>query len=183
MLHKIITRLMQLLSRRGVLVEEEGSTYMADDDGDSDEARVPRPLQAAACKACPGRRTSSKRCAPTTAQANDGALPPPDPADFGSTGADRERLLRRQVPHPFGPYRDPLPFDGARWAALPRSFIDCTEPAYPTIAAMRERVRSIPGFEVVEMATGHCPMVTEPEALVRLLLQAAAGGPMSVAPR
>jgi hypothetical protein len=31
-LHKIITRLMQLLSRRGVLVEEEGSTYMADDD-------------------------------------------------------------------------------------------------------------------------------------------------------
>ncbi len=48
-LHKIITRLMKLLTRRGVLVEEEGSTYMADDDGDSDEARVLRPLQAAAC--------------------------------------------------------------------------------------------------------------------------------------
>jgi hypothetical protein len=31
------------------LVEEEGSTYMADNDGDSDEARVLRPLQAAAC--------------------------------------------------------------------------------------------------------------------------------------
>jgi hypothetical protein len=30
-LHKTITRLMKLLSRRGVLVEEEGSTYMADD--------------------------------------------------------------------------------------------------------------------------------------------------------
>ncbi len=48
-LHKIITRLMKLLTRRGVLVEEEGSTYMADNDGDSDEARVLRPLQAAAC--------------------------------------------------------------------------------------------------------------------------------------
>jgi len=48
-LHKIITRTMKLLTRRGVLVEEEGSTYMADDDGDSDEARVLRPLQAAAC--------------------------------------------------------------------------------------------------------------------------------------
>ncbi|MDP1690557.1 MAG: transposase [Burkholderiaceae bacterium] len=48
-LHKIITRMMQLLTRRGVLVEEEGSTYMADCDGDSDEARVLRPLQAAAC--------------------------------------------------------------------------------------------------------------------------------------
>ncbi len=48
-LHKIITRLMKLLTRNGVLVEEQGSTYMADDDTDSDEARVMRPLQAAAC--------------------------------------------------------------------------------------------------------------------------------------
>ena len=49
MLHKIITRTMKLLTRRGALVEEEGSTYVADNDGDSDEARVLRPLQAAAC--------------------------------------------------------------------------------------------------------------------------------------
>jgi hypothetical protein len=48
-LHKIITRMMGLLARRGVLVEEVGSTYMADNDGDSDEARTLRPLQAAAC--------------------------------------------------------------------------------------------------------------------------------------
>ena len=31
------------------MVEEEGSTYMADNDGDSEEARALRPLQAAAC--------------------------------------------------------------------------------------------------------------------------------------
>jgi Putative transposase len=31
------------------LVEEEGSIYVADNDGDSDEARTLRPLQAAAC--------------------------------------------------------------------------------------------------------------------------------------
>ena len=49
-LHKIITRMMKLLTRRGVVVEEEGSTYIADNDGDSDEARVLRPLQAAACR-------------------------------------------------------------------------------------------------------------------------------------
>ena len=48
-LRKIITRLMGLLTRRGVLVEEEGSMYMADNDGDLDEARVLRPLQAAGC--------------------------------------------------------------------------------------------------------------------------------------
>ena len=48
-LHKIISRLMKLLTRKGVVVEEEGSTYMADADADSDEARTLRPLQAAAC--------------------------------------------------------------------------------------------------------------------------------------
>jgi Putative transposase len=48
-LHKIIIRMMKLLTRQGVLVDEEGSTYMADNGGDSDEARVLRPLQAAAC--------------------------------------------------------------------------------------------------------------------------------------
>jgi pimeloyl-ACP methyl ester carboxylesterase len=107
------------------------------------------------------------------AEANDFALPPPDPIDFGITGADREWLLRRQVPHPFGPYRDPLHFDGERWAKLPRLFIDCNQPAYPTIAAMRTRVRQLPGFRVEVIATGHCPMVTEPARLVELLLQAA----------
>ena len=30
---------MLLLTRRGVLVEEEGSTYLADSDADSDDAR------------------------------------------------------------------------------------------------------------------------------------------------
>ena len=48
-LHKIITRMMKLLTRRGALVEEQGATYMADGDADSDDARTLRPLQAAAC--------------------------------------------------------------------------------------------------------------------------------------
>jgi len=48
-LHKIVTRTMKLLTRRGVLVEEQGQTYMADGDADSDDARTLRPLQAAAC--------------------------------------------------------------------------------------------------------------------------------------
>ena len=48
-LHKIITRILKLLTRRGALVEEQGSTYMADNDADSEHARTIRPLQAAAC--------------------------------------------------------------------------------------------------------------------------------------
>jgi pimeloyl-ACP methyl ester carboxylesterase len=104
------------------------------------------------------------------AAAHGNALPPPDPADFGLSGSDRDWLLRRQVPHPFGMYRVPLHYDGALLAALPRLFVDCTQPAYPTIDAMRKRVRELPGWQVVELATGHFPMVTQPELLARYLL-------------
>jgi pimeloyl-ACP methyl ester carboxylesterase len=104
------------------------------------------------------------------AAANDNALPPPDPADFGIGGADRDWLLRRQVPHPFGMYRVPLEYDGNSLARLPRLFVDCNQPAYPTIDAMRQRVRELPGWQVVEMPTGHFPMVTQLEALVRHIL-------------
>ena len=65
LLHKIIGRLMKLLTRRGVLVEEEGSSYLADGDADSDEARTLRPLQAAAWP-CRPRRASGP--APRQAQ-------------------------------------------------------------------------------------------------------------------
>jgi pimeloyl-ACP methyl ester carboxylesterase len=108
-----------------------------------------------------------------TAAQHDNALPPPDPAAFGLDGPDRDWLLRRQVKHPFGMYRDAIEFDGERWAALPRWFIDCTTPAFPTIAEPRRRVRQQPGWTVREMATGHCPMVSKPAELVELLLEAA----------
>ena len=103
------------------------------------------------------------------AQANGNALPPPDPGAFGLADDDRAWLQRRHVPHPFGMYRVPLHFDGARWAALPRCFVDCTQPAYPTIDAMRARVRTQAGWQIETIATGHFPMVSAPQALLRVL--------------
>jgi pimeloyl-ACP methyl ester carboxylesterase len=97
------------------------------------------------------------------------ALPPPDPAGFGLADADRDWLLRCQGPHPFNAYGEPLHFDAARVAAVPRAFIDCVSPAYPTIAPMRRRVRQTPGFTVVEMATGHYPQVQDPAGFVAVL--------------
>ncbi len=38
-MHQIITRVMKLLTRRGVLVKEQGETYLVDDD-DSHEVRA-----------------------------------------------------------------------------------------------------------------------------------------------
>jgi len=48
LLHTVIARLMKMLTRRGVLIEEMGQTYLADPNADGDEARTLRPLQAAA---------------------------------------------------------------------------------------------------------------------------------------
>ncbi|HEX7384430.1 MAG TPA: alpha/beta hydrolase [Burkholderiaceae bacterium] len=107
------------------------------------------------------------------AQASGGvSMPAPDPVAFGLDGADAEWVRRRQTPHPLRPYREPLSFDAARVAALPRTFVDCTAPALATIAAMRERVRREPGWRVVELPTGHDPMVSLPGRFVELLLEA-----------
>ena len=105
------------------------------------------------------------------ATANGGvSLPPPDAAVFGLDGDDRDWVNRRMTPQPFGLYRDPLVFDPARVATAPRTFIDCNQPALANIDAMRRRVRSEPGWRVVEIATGHDAMISAPEVLARRLL-------------
>jgi len=48
LLQTLIARLMKMLTRRGVLVEDMGQTYLAEPDADGEEARTLRPLQAAA---------------------------------------------------------------------------------------------------------------------------------------
>ncbi len=130
------------------------------------DAVVPAPGEAWSSSHTP--ETIASRTA--QAEANDFALPPADPTAFGLAGADRDWLLRRQVPHPFGPYREPLHFDAARWASVPRSFIDCTEPPLPTIDGSRRRVREQPGWQIHTLTTGHMPMVSVPEALVAAIL-------------
>jgi hypothetical protein len=48
LLQTVIARLMRMLTRRGVLVEDMGQIWLAEPDSDSEEARTLRPLQAAA---------------------------------------------------------------------------------------------------------------------------------------
>lgn len=127
----------------------------------------------------PGESWSSGHPAQTQAQrrqaiAATGSIPPADPALFGLEGDDAQWVARRQTPQPGGVYDDPLHFDAARVSALPRTFIDCNAPALATIAPMRERVRKEPGWRVHEIATGHDPMISAPEELLRVLLSAAA---------
>lgn len=117
-----------------------------------------------------GQHTPETRAERRAMIAAHGTLPAPDPKVFGLDGADRDWVARRQTPQPGGVYDDPLRFDAARVFGLSKTFIDCIEPPLPQIAASRVRVRAEPGWRLVEMHTGHDPMVSAPQQLVDVLL-------------
>ena len=122
----------------------------------------------------PGESWSSSHTSDTqrgrrAAIAEHGTLPAPDPSIFGLTGFDLAWVARRQTPHPGAVYDAPLNFDAQRVANLPRTYIDCTQPALATITAARQRVRSEPGWSLVELATGHDAMISAPQALFDVL--------------
>ncbi|MEY3871537.1 MAG: hypothetical protein RLZZ296_532 [Pseudomonadota bacterium] len=125
--------------------------------------------------------TQQQRLAAAEASENF-SFPPPDPGVFGLHGADHAWVQRRQTPHPGNTYRMPLAFDVQRVGAIPRTFINCTKPALATIEPSRLRVKD-PAFwggawragsQLIEMSTGHDPMISEPAALTRILLDSAA---------
>ena len=105
------------------------------------------------------------------------AFPAPDPSVFGLSDADHDWVQRRQTPHPGGPYTQILDFDPQRVASVPRTFINCTTPPLGTIDVSRLRMLDpkfwdgawLPGSQVLEMHTGHDPMVSDPQGLVKHL--------------
>jgi pimeloyl-ACP methyl ester carboxylesterase len=136
----------------------------------------------------PGESWSSTHASATrearlaAAQASaDFSFPPPDPSVFGLQAEAHDWVKRRQTPHPGHTYQAALQFEPARVAAVPRTFVDCTQPALGTIDVIRQRVRDPrfwdgawqggAGARLVELATGHDPMVSEPQALTRILLE------------
>ena len=110
----------------------------------------------------------------------DFSFPAPDVSVFGLTGASAAWAQRRQTPHPGHTYEAALEFDGRRVASLPRTFVNCTKPALATIDAIRPRLVDPKlwdgawlgggGIRVVDMATGHAPMISQPTELARVLV-------------
>ncbi|MBC5784163.1 alpha/beta hydrolase [Ramlibacter sp. USB13] len=110
----------------------------------------------------------------------DFSFPAPDPAVFGLAAEDHAWVQRRQTPHPGHTYQAPLQFDPRRVASVARTFVDCVKPKLGTIDSIRPRVRDAnfwdgawmggAGARIVELQTGHDPMVSAPEDLTRTLL-------------
>jgi pimeloyl-ACP methyl ester carboxylesterase len=133
------------------------------------DAVVPTPGQSWAMCAPPAARDERR-----AAIARHGYLPPPPASVYGVSGADADWVERRTTPQPGGVHEETLAFDVGKWLARPRTYVDCTSPALPTIDPSRRLVRSQDGWEIVELATGHDPMITAAEDLVAILLDVAA---------
>ena len=136
----------------------------------------------------PGESWSSTQSAATQQQRLSAAqastrfsFPPPDPEVFGLIDADHAWVKRRQTPHPGNTYQAPLSFDVKRVAAIARTFVNCTQPALATIEPSRLRAKDpkfwdgawLPNSKIVEIKTGHDPMISEPAALAKILLDCA----------
>lgn len=145
------------------------------------DAVVPKPGESWAST----QSSATREARLAAAQASpDYSFPAPDPKVFGLEAEDHAWVQRRQTPHPGHTYQAQLQFDPRRVAAVPRTFVDCIRPALGTIDAVRQRVRDRNfwdgawqgggGARIVEIATGHDPMVSAPADLVRVLLEAAA---------
>ncbi|MER6047122.1 alpha/beta fold hydrolase [Streptomyces sp. NPDC001793] len=106
--------------------------------------------------------------------ANGGFWPPLGPADFegqGLTGEQVARLVAGATPHPGATLTEPAVLSRPL-GELPTTYVKCLldgpEPT-PDVAALLTGER----WQLVEMATGHWPMFSQPHELARVLLDAA----------
>lgn len=87
--------------------------------------------------------------------------------EHGLTSDDREWLRARAVGQPVNTYRDPVPADLSVVEKLPRTFMICAgDPGDPRV------VPGTPGYDVVTIASGHWPMITQPAELARMIDEA-----------
>jgi pimeloyl-ACP methyl ester carboxylesterase len=82
----------------------------------------------------------------------------------------------RLMPQAIATWTEPVRLRGAA-AALPRTFVRCTNPAHPAIAASVERVLAEPGWRVAELAAGHSAPRENPPAVASLLAEIASAAP------
>jgi pimeloyl-ACP methyl ester carboxylesterase len=92
----------------------------------------------------------------------------------GLGDAERAAMRARAVPQPAGTFTQPLKLSGRPRGGLPRVLIACSFP----LAAVREMASSgvpafaslaEPGWELLELPTGHWPMFSRPADLAAML--------------
>ena len=107
--------------------------------------------------------------------AGSGVRKPPSLAFLGITDPDLgDWLNQRMTPHPLATYNHPPPVGGTKVASLRYSYIHCTAGQTTSLFATFARKARANDWPVFELATGHAAMLTAPQELAAILLQASA---------
>ena len=98
----------------------------------------------------------------------------PPLAVFGVTRpGDVAWVSRHLTKQPYRTLTQPVALDlnNAAVKALPKTYVHCTSPSTGSFEQFAGRLRNDPAWQFFEVQTGHDAMITEPEALSRILLQ------------
>ncbi len=102
------------------------------------------------------------------------SMPVPKAEVFGLRDAgDLAWVQRRLTPHPFRPFDQTMHWQHPVGNGVPKTYVECVDPAYANLAAVRDRYRGQPGWPFVTLKAGHDAMVSAPEETARLFLELA----------
>jgi len=109
-------------------------------------------------------------------RANGGlAVPNPTslPASWGlaAGSADYEWVMRRLTPTPLRAYTTALELHAPIGNGRPKTYIHCNQPENPVLDDSRALVKSSRGWNWIDFSGPHHSMITQPDAIVKLLLR------------
>jgi pimeloyl-ACP methyl ester carboxylesterase len=97
-------------------------------------------------------------------------VPPVNPNVY--RGADRKTLAwlgARLSPQPVGTYQEKLVLNNKLGNGVPRTYVDCTASPFEPLVEVKKDLKREKGWNWVELATHHDPMITEPDMLASFL--------------
>ena len=136
------------------------------------DAAVPEPGQSLFDVVFPDRRVAFNEQAKRKGEG--WKIPPPaGPTLFGvSDELDLAWIRPKLTPQPLKSFQQPVPPAQQLDPRIARTYISCTVDQSQSLAAVAARIRAEWGWRYRELPTGHDAMVTMPEELAGLLLEA-----------
>ena len=101
------------------------------------------------------------------------SVPDPLPAVWGLVEGTPEFdwVRRRLTPHPLGSYTTPLNLHHPIGNGVPCTYLHCTQPSHPLLETSCQRVKSLTGWNWVDIAAPHEAQITHPDLVSEILLQ------------
>lgn len=96
------------------------------------------------------------------------SMPVPEAGHFAVAGM-REWFLEHMTPQPLRPHCDRLHLAGSPGNGVPVTYVQCLPARLPAMRASAARARSLPGWRIVRMESGHNVHLHRPEAVADLL--------------